>query len=1055
MLYILLKKKNNNNNNSKMSSMKLNYFNIKAEFLSIYKQLYPLVKGNLTYEENSEIDNKTIRNQSTRSLRKLKTLKLISFGNDEGNERPIHLTDKFLNNLIHRPLPLNKQYIEYISKFILSSELILKIQGQFSSQKFDANELSIQVAKNLQYIKLKKGKVLFKIGDIGDKFFFILKGTVSILKLKPITDVKMDFLDYLSYCMFLLREKEDYILNEVLKTNYNTIPLSSDEYLKKIYKIIFVSKLQKRVESHVINNTKNLIKYFDKCDIKPEEFEINIIELEKIEIKNKKNSLSKEWENYVLSHVKSLTEDVILYEQFKDIIEDDKIHLITCFKYDVFLYLDSGSFFGDFALDSDFNRRNATIRAEEDTFLGWMQSSDYINVISPKRKVEKMREMYFLYSNYFFKNIGERVFEKNYFHLFSSHRYNIGTILFNFGMKPKNLFFLENGQISLELQASIIDIQNLIKFLVKSIFSNQLVSKLSLKQKRSLIPYNTMRKIQKYAKEKLLAEYKGNNERYLNEIQKIQNFRISILNCTELVGIEEIYLKIPYIMKGVVITEKISCFEINIEHLRKIIIEEKQITYNYIKHSINKILSLIERLQTIKQTNINLTISKLEKDFLKNKLSYTSRSVSIKPKNKKSNIKKSLIEKKNVLIKLIRGNSKINEDKEDYEEDLNSDSDINYNNSFDANSPVNLIATYLNPLYESMLTEIQKNCDEKNNTNFVDFNYTNIFNSNCKSMLDLNPKNQNKNLLKDDNQIYITLRKNTIRDKLKSNKKNSTNEAQELINENSILLNDKGIVISNLKKRISEIGNMSNSPNRINVIQSSKYYYENCNKRTPSCSNLINLINNNNNHQDQNNSIINKKFLIKSEQKYNNFHLSYVPLNILSAQSPFINRKNRSKIMIENSTNNNTVSTRQSAMSLQRNKFYGRKINKRKINISKSCNSNSINQVNLKYNNKTKKIILPKMTAGRKFMDLKLNLKQKLVPEIVKNYYQQIKKRGYSSIIINKDNNTYLNRGLKIKSSHKENNSDLNNNEKINQNLPILPKINSRYSSQLSAISVI
>ena len=1026
------------------------------EFLPVYRQLYPLIENNFAYEENNEPENKIERFTSSKSIKKQRSSKFISIYNGESeNEHSNYLTEKFLSNLIHRPLPLSKQFIDTIAKFILNSELIKKIQGQFSNQKFDAKELSIQVAKNLQYMKLKRGKVLFKIGDIGDKFFFILKGTVSVLKLKPIPDVKMDFLDYLQYCIFLVKEKEDYILNEVLKANYNAIPLSSDEDLKKIYKIIFVTKLQKRINSHNIYNTKSLIKYFEKYNIKLEEYEINAIELEKIEIKNKKNPVSKDWQNYVLSHIKWTTEEIIFYEQFKEIIDDDKTHLITCFKYDVFLYLDTGLFFGDFALDSDVNRRNATIRAEEDTFLGWMRSSDYINVISPKRKLEKMQEMNFIHSNFFFKDINERVFEKNYFHLFSSHRYYIGNILFGFGMKPKSLYILENGQISLELHASIIDIQNLIKFLVRNIFSNQLVSQFSLKKKKSLISENKMRIIQKYAKDRILEKYKGNNEEYLTELKKIQNFRISILNCCDLIGIEEIYLKIPYALKGIVITEKATCYEINIEHLKNIITEEKQITYSYIKQAINKILLLIERLETIKLSNINIIISKLEKDFFGKHFSITPRSFSLNMKNKKNDIKRSLKEKKKTLIKLIRENSKIIEDKEDYEVDFNSDSDINYNNSFDANSPLDMIATNLNPLCQSMLDEIQKNCDEKTNINNFDLNNINAFDSKNKSMINLNSEINNNN----NDQIYKTLRNGKSINKLKNNKKNNINESQELINQDPKLINDKGTIISNLKKQIEEIGNINNSKNKVNIIQSSKYYYENCDKKSPAYSELENLNDKNNNsinQQNQNNLNSNKKFLIKSEQKYNNFHLSYVPLNILSAHGPVLNRNHSSKIMIESSSNNITASTRQSAFSMQKNKFYGRKINKRKINISNSCDNSNINQINLKYNIQEKKnIILPKMIAGRKFIDLKINLKEKMVPEIVKNYYEEIKKRGYSSIIINKDHNTYLKKKIKVKNSQKEDNSELNNNEKINHNNSILPRITSRFSSQLSAISVI
>ena len=622
-------------------------------------------------------------------------------------------------------------------------------------------------------------------------------------------------------------------------------------------------------------------------------------------------------------------------------------------------------------------------------------------------------------------------------------------------MKPKTLYFLENGQISLELQAvSIIDIENLIKLLIKNIFSNKLIRKLYSDQRKSLISEDKMGIIQKYAEENVVDKYKENNAKYLKELKKIQNFRISILSSSDLIGIQEIYLKMPYIMKGVVINENVSCLEINIEHLEKIIKEETQIIYDYVKQSINKVLFLIERLQTIKQNNTDIIIGKLEKEFFESEFSKIPRNIALKTLNKKKNKNKSLTDKKNTLIRLIKENSKMKRNKEDFKQDLNCNFDNNDNNLFDNNSPLDKISTNLNPLYESMLAEIQKNSGEKINMNYFNLN-NNTIDSNIKSPLNLSSK-INNNLVKDNSQIYITLKNDMIRNKLKNINIKNINGSQEVTNQDGITLSDKGTIISNLKKQTDKIGNINYLHNKIKIIKPSKFYHRNYIKKALSCSELSNLYDKNNsiNQQDQNNSTSNKKSLIKIEQKCDNFQVSYVPLNVLSPQNPTLKRNYSSKIFSENSSNNNTLSTRQSAVSIKRSKFFSRKISKKKITISKSYNSNTINQVNLEYDDKIKKVFLPKMIDVRKFMDPNLNLKKIIVPEIVKNFYKQIKKRGYSSIINNKDHNTYLNKSIKIKRSEKEDDNELNSNEKINKNNSMLPKINNRYSSKLSAISV-
>jgi CRP-like cAMP-binding protein len=68
--------------------------------------------------------------------------------------------------------------------FIKNSKLIKKLESETSDKKSDMQNLVFNCAKNLGYVKLEKGKVLFRIGDIGDKFYFILKGKISVLKLK-------------------------------------------------------------------------------------------------------------------------------------------------------------------------------------------------------------------------------------------------------------------------------------------------------------------------------------------------------------------------------------------------------------------------------------------------------------------------------------------------------------------------------------------------------------------------------------------------------------------------------------------------------------------------------------------------------------------------------------------------------------------------------------------------------------------------------------------------------------------------------------------------------
>jgi hypothetical protein len=196
-------------------------------------------------------------------------------------------------------------------------------------------------------------------------------------------------------------------------------------------------------------NIKSLYKYLEKSVYKDEDLGIQLEEL--IEIENNKNN--REWKNYLLKKCEPSFNDLVFFEPYESIIDNEIKHSITCFIYEPFMSIGKGLFFGDFALDSEINKRNATIRAEEDSILGYLKSVDYINIFAPKRKCEKLKELNFLYNNFFFGNINTRNFEKNYFHLFSPHEYIRNSVLFSFGINPKSLILLKEGKVSLELKA--------------------------------------------------------------------------------------------------------------------------------------------------------------------------------------------------------------------------------------------------------------------------------------------------------------------------------------------------------------------------------------------------------------------------------------------------------------------------------------------------------------------------------------------------------------------------------------------------------------------------
>ena len=149
--------------------------------ISIYKLLYPPIKESFIQDENNTINNKILKlkedlpllryKKSSKTNKNFKIDEEISLmSNDE--EEDLKMTDEFLADLIKVPCPISKtKIIAIVSNFIRKSKLIGKLESEYQSdKKADLNNLSVLCAEHLTYKELKKGEVIFKIGEFGYHF---------------------------------------------------------------------------------------------------------------------------------------------------------------------------------------------------------------------------------------------------------------------------------------------------------------------------------------------------------------------------------------------------------------------------------------------------------------------------------------------------------------------------------------------------------------------------------------------------------------------------------------------------------------------------------------------------------------------------------------------------------------------------------------------------------------------------------------------------------------------------------------------------------------------
>ena len=963
-----------------------------TEDLPIYKKIYPPLKDIFIYDENNEIQNKYFKSKSNLSKNKKRKSNLY----DEQN-----LDEYFLNDLLKDPCPIPRQkVINTLSNFIQKSKLMSKLEKDYeTTEKKEANQsLSSICAEKLKFEEYDRGEVIFKIGDSGENFYFILGGNVSVLKLKEIPNIQMNYLEYIKYCMYLVNQSEEYLLNEVLKANEEILSVSSVDDIKTINKIVFMRKLNQDI-SKTITTNKQLKSYFQINMQKYSEYDIRQDELDYLEQEKAKGKqvAVKEWEEYIIKRCSLLVSEEVFFQPYEKILTDSEPKKIICYSYEPFLYLGAGLFFGDTALDFQNNKRNATIRAEEKTYLAYLQREDYLNIISPMNKITRLKEIEFLYTQFFFMSINSHIFEKNFFHLFSHKEYNHGSILFSQGTIPHSVIFVKSGSISLELKCSIIDIRNLIQFLFDNIFLNPIFQRLSLAQKNRYMSIEKITIIKSYINDPTLMRLKTYNNEFINEMKAVRTYTITILTDNEIIGLEEIFLRMPYISKASVVNSKVDCYELSLVDLDKLLNCEKEVILAYTKYSMNKISTLIERLQNIKQNYINMSLAKYEGKLDQKKL---RKNLTINA-NYEKNIKEEI---KNSTKVQFNNNYENNSEKETFEENkMELTTVIDQKTA----SPIKTFMANVSPQNKLRIEEM-KNIMTKLRKRNIRFN-KDPFNYNYKRVLP----------------------KPTPINKMNNIKKNNMNEKNKLIDvsnkTSSVVYNQEDKLIT--KYLIDKLFVGKKDENNLTLKQIG-------NESEP---NILHSLN-----------IKTRNKIIKEIAENPTFNLSYIPLNLIlqkeDKQAIKINKNNINELLTTNMNVNKFLSKQSPVYSNDNILILNNENNNEFESKSNKINNNAI--INNKRNNfqKRLKALNKKVNLKNDNKEIKLIKVNNIIPKnilisgVIKDFYKDMKLNGYSSIIKNKKLNTIYLRKF---------NKKYNSAEKAYQNIKVkllknsnsLPKI--------------
>ena len=528
---------------------------------------------------------------------------------DKKKEDCYDLNQEFLFALIQPIFLLDKQKMQNtITRLIFNSELIKKLEGDLEKKETLNSSMNIFI-KNLIFRHFEKDSILYRTGEEDNNFYFVIKGRISALKPKRINkEISLD--DYILYLIQLKQKQEMFLLNKTLKLNNNSVPIKSINDIKKINTIIFKKRLELLINSEnseMLSDNNDLESFFKEYYQDFNYFNISKKDLKKfLSLKGKILSgvLNREWDDYILERCKLSTDENLFFEPFEAVFKENK-HNFLCYTYEYNEEYINSDYFGDFSLDEDKVIRNETVRFEEDTTIAFIGVEEYIDIISPQKKIEKKNDIMRLNNSFCFKEISERIFKRNYYDMFIKKHCSKNSIIFNPDTKSNSLIFIKKGKLALELNCSIIDLQNLLKLIFDKL--NDIPLQFDSYQKKILSKEQLKGLEFKYLSDPIFFNMKSHDKLFKIELEKKRYFQISLFSDFEVVGLEEVYLQIPHYAKAIVIGEKFIFNELSISKFNTILKNEMRlIKESYVQVSINRILSLMKRLNDIKENCIGM-----------------------------------------------------------------------------------------------------------------------------------------------------------------------------------------------------------------------------------------------------------------------------------------------------------------------------------------------------------------------------------------------------------------------------------------------------------------
>ena len=381
-----------------------------------------------------------------------------------------------------------------LESFLRKSDLIVKItkffeennkqkkggKNEIEEEKQKLTEIYInsiitKLAESVDIKIYKKNEFVIKMGEIGESCYFLLSGKLSVLK--PVEyHIELTFDEYMLYLANLIKDNEFEIIENIRRINQSVLDILLVEDLDNLVKSYFIMKLKKDITNLIATNKfeKDFIENrFKLFNLTFEDKNLNSLDIKQHIDEIIKGSTDKE--KYLKEYLDSLItpkySSLEILNSNQHIFENEK-NKFTIFKYEDFVYLKPGSFFGESALEVGVSKRNATVRTEEDCVILSLDNSIYQSLLYENNRKLKSFDVVFICKNFCFNDISTIIFNKNYFAFFKLLTKNKDDIIYRQSESFHSVYFVKEGNIKLEIYASIKDLYNIIKYFYDKLANN-------------------------------------------------------------------------------------------------------------------------------------------------------------------------------------------------------------------------------------------------------------------------------------------------------------------------------------------------------------------------------------------------------------------------------------------------------------------------------------------------------------------------------------------------------------------------------------------------------